>query len=171
MLSASNYSYCAVDKISSYSECDALGLISIESIMGKVDEAYSRGTQLFDDIKRTEHFARLAYRNSHTLSACQTILKTPQLWWITISYGFSRKRNGGRISWTTILSCLVNVLAFIVISLLSSVLLNVNEIRITRPLVMTRLIPKSNSALTPVAERETFFRTTGALLQNVTTSP
>jgi hypothetical protein len=44
-----NYSYCAVDNISSYSECDVLGLlsaISTESVMGKADEASSRDSEL-----------------------------------------------------------------------------------------------------------------------------
>jgi hypothetical protein len=128
-------------------------------------------TQLFDDVKRTEPFARLACNNSQVPSASQTILETPRLWWVTLSHGFGKKRNGGRRSWTVILSCIVNVLAFMVISPLSSVLLNVEDIRILRPYEMTRLIPRESSALTPVAERDTYFRTISALLQNATTSP
>ncbi|KAF1960031.1 hypothetical protein CC80DRAFT_590362 [Byssothecium circinans] len=128
-------------------------------------------TMLFDDVKRTEPFARLGIRDGQIPSASQTILDTPRLWWIALKHGFNRNRNGGRLSWMVILSCIVNVLAFMVIAPLSSALLNAQEINISKPFEMTRLIPKRDSALNPVMERDTYFRTTGALLQNISTSP
>jgi hypothetical protein len=128
-------------------------------------------TILFDDVKRTEPFARLARSAGSVPSASRTILETPRTWWVTLAHGFNKKRNGGQRSWVLIMACLINVLAFLGISPLSSALLHTDEIQISRPLEVTRLVPKKNSALKPVDDRDMYFRTTGALLQNVTTSP
>lgn len=125
---------------------------------------------LFEDVKRTEPFALLAHRGDHTPSASRTILETPRFLWQTLARGFSKKRNGGRRSWSVILACLVNVLAFI-ISPLSSALLNVEELAIARPMELSRLIPKKGASIKAVDERDTYFRAMGALLQDVITSP
>lgn len=45
------------------------------------------------------------------------------------------------------------------------------EAKMWQPLVMQRLIPIKNTALEPTVKRDTYFRNTGAILQNVTTSP
>ena len=67
-----NYSYCAVDTISSYSECDVLRLlfaISTEIIMSKTDEAFSRGSELRymsfcrRPIPRYNFYMRMLYSN------------------------------------------------------------------------------------------------------------
>ena len=128
-------------------------------------------TVLFDDVKRTEPFAQLARPVSRVPSASRTILEIPRAWWVTLVHGLQKKRNGGQRSWILVMTCLVNVLAFLAISPLSSALLAIDDIRISRPFEMTRMVPKKDSALKPFEDREMFFRTTAALLQNVITSP
>jgi hypothetical protein len=128
-------------------------------------------TILFDDVKRTEPFARLARPAGRVPIAARTILETPKAWWVTLVLGFQKKHNGGQRSWVLIMACLINVLAFLAISPLSSALLGVDDMRISRPVEMTRMMPKQDSVLKPFEDRDMFFRTTAALLQNVTTSP
>jgi hypothetical protein len=128
-------------------------------------------TILFDDVKRTEPFARLARSTGSVPSASRTLLETPRAWWVTLVHGFQKKHNGGQRSWILIMACLINVLAFLAISPLSSALLAVDDIRISEPFELTRLVPKRDAALKPFEDRDMFFRTTAALLQNVTTSP
>lgn len=131
-------------------------------------------TMLFDDVKRTEPFARLAMPASNFPSASRTILEAPRQWWITLAHAFNKKINGGRRSWIIILSCVTNVIAFLLISPLSSALLGAENVRITQPLNTERLalsIASTASTLKLVEERDTYFRTLGALLQNSTTSP
>lgn len=128
-------------------------------------------TMLFEDVKRTEPFARLGVRDGKTPSALYTILDTPHVWWVTLKHAFHPSRNGGRRSWIMILSCLVNVFAFLLISPFSSALLDARETIISQPFMTTRLMLKGDPPLAPTTERDTYFRTTGAILQNVSTSP
>lgn len=128
-------------------------------------------SMIFDDVKRTEPFARLAKPPGKIPRASRTIFEIPRVWYITLAHAFSKKKNGGRRSWIIILSCLVYVVAFLLISPLSSTLLGSEEVQIPQPFKITRLIPASDRTIQPLALRDTYFRTTGAILQNVTTSP
>lgn len=127
-------------------------------------------TILFNDIQRTEPFARLARPADKVPPASRTILEGPRQVWTAFAHAFNKKHNGGKRSWIVIWASVVLVLSSIVISL-SSALLTSEETQIWRTSEMTRLIPKKDSTLQPLVERDTFFRTTGAILQNVTTSP
>ncbi|CAI6338340.1 unnamed protein product [Periconia digitata] len=128
-------------------------------------------TMLFEDVKRTEPFARLARHSDSPTNTSRTLLDTQTFWWSTLLQAFQKKHNGGRRSWGIVLACLVNVLAFMAISPLSSALLNPAEVAVSRPLQISRLIPKTSASMKAVDERDTYFRTLGSLLQNVTTSP
>ncbi|KAF2189585.1 hypothetical protein K469DRAFT_747636 [Zopfia rhizophila CBS 207.26] len=121
---------------------------------------------LFDDVDRTESYAQLAA--SGGAAAIQTLLQKPRTWWSILSIGFTKKHNGR--SWTPFCSCLVKIIALLFISPLSSALLSPEDVRIPKPNQFTRMIPKENSALSAKIEGETYFRTTGNVLQNVTTS-
>lgn len=126
---------------------------------------------LFDDIRRTEPFARLARPSDSIPKASRTILETPREWWTTLAHGFDKQKNGGRRSWVIILAYAVNVLAFLTISPISSALLGIDEVSVPRSVEMIRLVAAKDSPMSPFAERDTYFRATGALLQNVSTSP
>ena len=125
---------------------------------------------LFNDIQRTEPFARLARPPGSVPPASRTILEGPRLVWTAFAHAWNKKHNGGKRSWIIIWASVVLVMSSIVISL-SSALLASEEVTLRRPSEMKRLIPKKDSAIQPFVERDTFFRTTGAILQNVTTSP
>jgi hypothetical protein len=127
-------------------------------------------TMLFHDIQRTEPFARLARPPGVVPPASRTILEGPRQVWTTFAHAFNKKHNGGKRSWIIIWASVVLILSSIVISL-SSALLASQDTNIWQPFEMTRLIPEKASALQPSVKRDTYFRTTGAILQNVATSP
>ncbi|KAL5393093.1 hypothetical protein PMIN06_001716 [Paraphaeosphaeria minitans] len=125
---------------------------------------------LFNDIQRTEPFARLARPHGSVPPASRTILEGPRQVWTAFAHAFNKKHNGGKRSWIIIWASVVLVLSSIIISL-SSALLASEETNMWQPLQAKRLIPEKASALEPSVKRDTYFRTTGAILQNVTTSP
>jgi hypothetical protein len=59
----------------------------------------------------------------------------------------------------------------IAISPLSASLLSTREIQMSRPVTLRRLTPRAALPVVPQVDRETYLRTTGALLQNYSTSP
>jgi hypothetical protein len=127
-------------------------------------------TMLFHDIQRTEPFARLARPPEAAPPASRTLLEGPRQVWTTFAHAFNKKHNGGKRSWIIIWASVVLTLSSVIISL-SSALLASEEINIWQPFDIKRLIPDKASALEPSVKRDTYFRTTGAILQNVTTSP
>ncbi|KAK1146420.1 hypothetical protein N8T08_003207 [Aspergillus melleus] len=125
---------------------------------------------LFDDVKRTEPYARLA--RPEGAAASSSILQSPGMWWNALHDGLSKKRNGGHSrSWTLTCAALVNILGFLVISPLSSALLTSEDVAVPHNREFTRLTPHFNSPLPLDTDRTTRFRTISHVLQNVTTSP
>jgi hypothetical protein len=45
---------------------------------------------LFDDVKRTEPFARLAKPSATAPKASRTVLEMPRHWWTTLAHGFNK---------------------------------------------------------------------------------
>ncbi|PLB55395.1 hypothetical protein P170DRAFT_39733 [Aspergillus steynii IBT 23096] len=125
---------------------------------------------LFDDVKRTEPYARLA--RPEGAAASPSILQAPEVWWNALRDGFSKKKNGGRVrSWILVCAALVNVLGFLVISPLSSALLTSEDVAVPHDREFARLTPRFNSPLFLDTDRTTRFRTISHALQNVSTSP
>ncbi|KAJ5574258.1 uncharacterized protein N7459_008685 [Penicillium hispanicum] len=122
---------------------------------------------LFNDVKRTEPFARLA--RPEGAKASSSILYSSGPWWVALYDGFARKKNGGR-SWVLICASLVNIIGFLAISPLSSAFLYSEEVVVPRSTDFLRLSPQSGSPLPIAADRTTHFRTIANLLQNVSTS-
>jgi len=71
----------------------------------------------FNDIKRTEPFARMAEANGAAAEA--SVLHCPSPWWSTLLEAFSIKMNGKRISLVLLCSTLAYILSTIVILPLS----------------------------------------------------
>lgn len=125
---------------------------------------------LFEDVKRTEPFARLAKAPVGGASAYGTLLQTPRAWWsIFIDACFKRKRTG-RTSWTLICAALVNVLALLAISPLSSALLTSEDVLVPKSVEFSRIVPRPNAQLSMVPSRDTTYRAMNALFRNVSTS-
>jgi hypothetical protein len=125
---------------------------------------------LFEDVKRTEPFARLAKAPSGGASAYGTLLQTPRAWWsIFIDVCFKWKRIG-KTSWSLICAAAINVMALLAISPLSSALLTSEEVLVAKTVDFTRITPKADVQISMVPTRETYYRTVNALLRNTSTS-
>jgi hypothetical protein len=125
---------------------------------------------LFEDVKRTEPFARLAKAPAGGANAYGTLLQTPRAWWsIFIDVCFRRKRIG-HTSWSLVCAALINVVALLAISPLSSALLTSEEALVPKAVDFTRIVPRANVQIPMVPSRETYYRTMNALLRNSTTS-
>jgi hypothetical protein len=123
---------------------------------------------LFDDVKRTEPYARLA--RPEGAKASTSILETPSPWWITLYRGFAKKKYGRR-SWILICASLINILGFLAISPLSSAYLYSEQMVVPHTTDFLRYSPMSNSPLPIDMDQTAHFRTIANLLQNVSTSP
>jgi hypothetical protein len=126
---------------------------------------------LLNAMKRTEPFARLARSKPDVPAARHTLLEKPRPWWTTLVHGFQSQKNGGVKSWAIILSCAVFILAALAISPISAALLGIKEIQVSNPVELARFELNRDSVLQPQVKRDTYLRTTGALLQNYSTSP
>jgi hypothetical protein len=122
-------------------------------------------------MKRTEPFARLAKPLENTPISRYTLLEKSKPWWTTLSHSFQKKRHGGSRNWALMASCIVYILAILGVSPISAALLGSREVRQARSENFDRLVIRNNSALRPRADRNTYLRTTGAILQNYSTSP
>lgn len=122
----------------------------------------------FEDVKRTEPYARLAGKDG--ANASSSILKAPAAWWGVLYDGFSKKRNGTR---SKILICVsfLNIFGFMAISPLSSAFLFSEDVVLPRETDFFKLTPIADSPLRLDADRTTNFRAIANLLQNVSTSP
>lgn len=125
---------------------------------------------LFDDAKRTEPFARLAKAPSEGASAHGTILQTSRAWWAIFFDVIFKRKTIGKTSWCLLCSALINIIALLAISPLSSALLTSEELGVSRTVDFTRVVPNISTELPLVANRETYFRTMAALLRNISTS-
>jgi hypothetical protein len=125
---------------------------------------------LFDDAKRTEPFARLSRAPSEGASAYGTVLQTPRAWWAIFLDIILKRKSVGRTSWCLICTALINVMALLAISPLSSALLTSEEIIIARSFDISRSVPRTGVQLPIIANRETYFRTMSALMRNLSTS-
>ncbi|KAF2258991.1 hypothetical protein CC78DRAFT_503810 [Lojkania enalia] len=123
---------------------------------------------LSEDVKRTEPFAHMARSNGS--SVLSTILHGPKSWWICLYEGFGRKKTGTPRSWVLVCSTLTYVLGFLVISPLSSSFLTSEDVSVKRTIPFNLLKPASGSEIPLKAGPDTYFRTIGNYLQNVTTS-
>ncbi|KAF2125155.1 hypothetical protein P153DRAFT_390003 [Dothidotthia symphoricarpi CBS 119687] len=122
---------------------------------------------LFEDVKRTEPFARLAKAPSDGASASGTVLYQSMSVFFDVTF---KRKSVGKTSWCLIFAAFVNTLAMLAISPLSSALLTSEEVIIPRTIEFSRIVPRDGVQLPLVANRETYFRTIGALMRNVSTS-
>ena len=125
---------------------------------------------LFEDAKRTEPFARLARAPVGGSPALGTVLQTPRAWWSVFFDIVFKRKAMGKTSWCLICCAMVNVLALLAISPLSSALLSSTEMTVARSTDFSRMVPKAGVQLPVDANRETYFRALSALMRTVSTS-
>lgn len=124
-------------------------------------------TMLLEDVKRTEPFARLSRPGGS--SAKSTIFQAPMAWWTALASGLSKNADGRR-SWLLVSSACLNIIGFLAISPLSSSFLEPRDVPITKDIQFARTAFKQNSPLHLHASRDTYLRTIGHILQDVSTS-
>ncbi|OJD40264.1 uncharacterized protein BKCO1_1000611 [Diplodia corticola] len=130
---------------------------------------YVQLTSMFlDGVKYSEPFARLAKPGGSTGS--YTILQKPGAWWNALADGFSKKKNGGSRSWLLICSAWLNIVGFLAISPLSSSFLISKNVPVPREAGFSRMMLSQDSPIPLRTGRETYLRTIGHILQNVSTS-
>jgi hypothetical protein len=125
---------------------------------------------LFEDAKRTEPFARLAKAPAHGATARGTVIQTSRAWWSVFLDALFKRKAIGKTSWCLVCAALINILALLVISPLSSALLTSEEVVISKAVEFHRIIPGDNAQMPLVTNRETCFRTMAALMRNISTS-
>jgi hypothetical protein len=125
---------------------------------------------VFEDVKRTEPFARLAKAPSIGARAYGTILQTPKSWW-GISYDviFKRKKMG-KTGWSLVCALLVHIMALLAISPLSSALLASEEVVVLKAVEFTRFSPAGNIQMPMNATRETYLRIMTSIRRNISNS-
>ncbi|KAH7119731.1 hypothetical protein B0J11DRAFT_68808 [Dendryphion nanum] len=125
---------------------------------------------LFEDIKRTEPFARLARPPTGGATAAGTLLYSPQAWWNILIDATVRRKKIGKTTWSLLCVTVVYIMALLAISPLSSAFLTSEEISVPRTVPFNRLVPRANAQLPLNSTRETYLRTTSSLMQNISTS-
>jgi hypothetical protein len=125
---------------------------------------------VFEDVKRTEPFARLARAPSTGATAYGTLLQTPKSWW-SIAYDviFKRKKMG-KTGWSMVCALLVHVMALLAISPLSSALLASEEVVVLKAVEFRRLGPADNIQMPMNATRETYLRIMTSIRRNISNS-
>ncbi|KAF2129747.1 hypothetical protein P153DRAFT_366257 [Dothidotthia symphoricarpi CBS 119687] len=123
---------------------------------------------IFDDIKRTESFARLARPGqADTSFALQYV---PKAWWKSIVKACSKKQNGGHVGWLLLFSSIATGLSVLAVSTLSSSLLVPEQVLIRSDTNLKRYSSAHNGSINLVPRRETYFHTTSGYIYNVSTS-
>jgi hypothetical protein len=122
-------------------------------------------------VKKTEPFARLARPIERVPVARYTLLENSKPWWTTLVHGFQKRRNRSSWNWSTIFCCITFMLTTLGISPLSAALLSTRNMQRSSSVELSRLVLNDTIPLSLRRERSTYLRTTGALLQNYSTSP
>ena len=125
---------------------------------------------LFEDVKRTEPFARLARAPVGGANAYGTLLQTPRAWWSIFFDICFRRKKIGRTSLALVCAALVNIIDLLAISPLSSALLTSEEVLIPKVIDFARLVPVKGSKIPMEPTSEVYYRTLNALLRNTSTS-
>lgn len=125
-------------------------------------------SMVLDAVKSTEPISRLARPGGS--SASSSVLQRPGAWWNALVDGFSKSKNSGRRSWLLVSAALLNVIGFFGISPFSSALFLSKDVPVSTDVEFSRMSLPENLSLPLQAGRETYLRTIGHVLQNVSTS-
>jgi len=123
---------------------------------------------VLEDVKRTECFARLSHPDG--ASATNTLFLRSGPWWTTFAHSFPCKQNDYRCRWTSMFSVVAYIMGILVISPLSSTLLEPRETLIKVKGDFQRLVLDTSHPLQLDLDALSFFNTIGNALQNVSTS-
>ncbi|RYC64314.1 hypothetical protein CHU98_g1918 [Xylaria longipes] len=121
---------------------------------------------LLDNVKRTEPFARLS--SPAGAQADLSVSWTADAWWDALFSSFPSRHK--KTNWAMLCATLAFVLGFLIISPLSSSLIVSQTIVSTQKTQFLQLNIKPSMPIHANPSSETFYRTIGSVLQNVTTS-
>jgi hypothetical protein len=121
---------------------------------------------IFEDVIRTEPFARLAHPTS--VDAKHTFLYKPKSWYKTMTEGFSRQHTTDHV--LLVMSSLATGLTILVLSTLSSSLLVTQEVVAPGTADLTRFASGKDGTIELEPRRDTYFHTTSGYVYNASTS-
>jgi hypothetical protein len=121
---------------------------------------------IYDDIRRTEPFARLAHPTR--VDTKHTLLYKPKAWFKTITEGFSRQHKTGRV--LLVVSSLATGLTVLAISTLSSSLMVARQVVAPSTVDLQRFVSGKDGKIELAPLRETYFHTTSGYVYNASTS-
>jgi hypothetical protein len=121
---------------------------------------------IYDDIRRTEPFARLAHPTR--VDTKHTLLYKPKAWFKTITEGFSRQHKTGRV--LLVVSSLAIGLTVLAISTLSSSLMVARQVVAPSTVDLQRFVSGKDGKIELAPLRETYFHTTSGYVYNASTS-
>ena len=125
-------------------------------------------SNLLNDVRRTEVFARLSYAES--LPASCTLLRPKGSWWNDPGNALRKKENGGRRSWTLFWASLANIVGMLVISPLSAGLLSTQNMQIINSATFSQTPAFQKAPLNTSADDSTFVRTIASTTLGLKTS-
>jgi hypothetical protein len=121
---------------------------------------------IYDDIRRTEPFARLAHPTR--VDTKHTLLYKPKAWFKTITEGFSKQHKTGRV--LLVVSSLATGLTVLAISTLSSSLMVARQVVAPNTVDLQRFVSGKDGKIELAPLRETYFHTTSGYVYNASTS-
>ncbi|KAK5046978.1 hypothetical protein LTR84_006920 [Exophiala bonariae] len=123
---------------------------------------------IFTDARRTEPFAQMAHPSG--APAATSILKRPSQWWTVLTDSFRRRQNHGTVNWFLLATVLVNMISSLLISPLSSALLQSEPVDLVSQVPISQYVVSESQPISMAATDLTYFRTISNILQNLDTS-
>lgn len=125
-------------------------------------------TMIFNDARRTEPFAQM----SHAAGAptATSIQQRPEHWWTMFAVSFKKDRNHGRVNTFLLLAVLINMISFLLISPLSSALLQSQPVELVSQVPISNYQMSESQPISMAADDLVYFRTISNVLQNLSTS-
>ncbi|PVH89113.1 hypothetical protein DL98DRAFT_565261 [Cadophora sp. DSE1049] len=123
---------------------------------------------MFNDVRRTEVFARLSRPSGST--AAETLFYKPGLFWFDPVNAMKKSKSGGVRNWALFWASVVYILGLLIVSPFSAAFLSPAEVSIPGDASFSRLSTSSASLTELTADDEIYFRTISSVLLNTTTS-
>lgn len=123
---------------------------------------------VFNDARRTEPFAQMSHATG--APAATSVLKRPEHWWKVLATSFKKSQNHGHVNYFLLLAVLVNMISFLLISPLSSALLQSQPVDLVSEVPIRNFLVSETQPISMAANDLVYFRTISNVLQNLSTS-
>ncbi|KAH7399809.1 hypothetical protein BKA64DRAFT_722635 [Cadophora sp. MPI-SDFR-AT-0126] len=123
---------------------------------------------MFNDVRRTEVFARLSTPSSST--AAESLFYKPGMFWLDPINAMRKEKSAGVRNRALFWASMVYILGLLIISPFSAAFLSPAEVSIPRDASFSRLSTSSTNPMKLTSDDEIYFRTISSVLLNTTTS-